>query len=1207
VTKTDEQARCASKTGTGTDRVQPEPVPVFEAKGSPRSTGLKGPHFLNQGDSGSPPPSKPTNGPPPWRRWVRKGLILGGAIGLGAIFPFQKSVPVVDSDAEVERKSFEVADGFEVNLFASDPLLAKPIQMNFDARGRLWVASSEVYPQIKPGEIANDKVVILEDTNDDGKADKTTVFADKLLIPTGIEPGDGGAYVANSTELLHLIDTDGDDKADARKVVLSGFGTEDTHHILHTLRWGPDGMLYFNQSIYIHSHIETPSGVKRLGGGGVWQFRPESMWLDIFARGWVNPWGHHFDRWGQSFVTDGAGGKGINYVLPGASYETAPGAKRILDGLNPGSPKYCGAEILSGRHLPEDWRGNILTNDFRANNVRRFVLSDDGSGFASKNLPNLITTRYPAFRPIDIKMGPDGAIYIADWYNPIIQHGEVDFRDPRRDHTRGRIWRVTAKGRPLVAKPKLVGAPTEQLLEALKAPEDWTRHFAKRVLKERGSSVVPALAAWVKNLDPADPEFEHHRLEALWTYESLGVVEPDLLTLELNSPDFRVRAAAVRVTQHWLGLVDDPFGRLAARVIDEHPRVRLEAVRALGHAPESRAAEIALRALDRPVDKFLDYALWLTVRDLQNYWMASLREGKFDDGGDARRLVFALKAVESAGVVQPLVEALKAGRVAPSDEDRVRALIATLGGPAELGMILDLAVADSSPESRKAGMLEALAQAARTRKVAPAGDLTRVARLLDSSEVAVKAAASRAIGLWKVESLRGRLETMARSKDTPDLARKAAIQGLASFGEPAKDALASLSKAPYPIEVRLEAVATLVAIDPKLAADRAVEVLAEAKESDASPVFEAFVDRKGAPAALASALDGKTLPAEVAKLGARVAALSGRPDASLVEALNRAGGNAAGPRTWTPIERASLIAEVARKGDPARGEAVFRREGSQCLKCHAIAGAGGRVGPGLESIGASAPVDYLLDSLVEPAKAVKEGYHATVVATTDGQILTGLKIRQTDQEIVLRDSEDREITIPITAVEEQKPAGSLMPAGLTDIMPRAEIIDLVRFLSELGKLGPYAVSPQVRLVRRWQVLDPPAVAPKGTGVDPLQALATDPKLAWTPAYSKVSGELPAAALSSIPYRISAAQIGLARAEVEVTTPGPVRFRLAPVPLALWLDGRKIEAQGQLDLPMTAGLHTLTVALPAEPGSPGFRIEIQETPGSPARAQAVVGK
>src|SRR5262249_52397340 len=142
---------------------------------------------------------------------------------------------IPDPDPEVELRSFIVADGFEVNLFAADPVLAKPIQMNFDPQGRLWVVSSEVYPQIKPGQTANDKVLVPEDNDGDGRADKTRVFADGLLIPTGVEPGDGGAYVANSTELLHFVDTNRDGKADRQRVVLSGFGTEDTHHILHTL------------------------------------------------------------------------------------------------------------------------------------------------------------------------------------------------------------------------------------------------------------------------------------------------------------------------------------------------------------------------------------------------------------------------------------------------------------------------------------------------------------------------------------------------------------------------------------------------------------------------------------------------------------------------------------------------------------------------------------------------------------------------------------------------------------------------------------------------------------------------------------------------------------------------------------------------------------------------------------------------------------
>ena len=224
-------------------------------------------------------------------------------------------------------------------------------------------------------------------------------------------------------------------------------------------------------------------------------------------------------------------------------------------------------------------------------------------------------------------MGPDGAIYIADWYNPIIQHGEVDFRDPRRDHTHGRIWRVTAKGRPLVARPGLVDATTPALLDALKAPEDWTRHFAKRVIKERGSSVLPDLAAWVKAIDPADPEAEHHRLEALWTYQTLDTPEPDLLAKLLTSADPRVRAAAVRVVQHWKDRLSNPLALLAPRVIDDHPRVRLEAVRVLGHIPEVASAELAFQALDRPVDKFLDYAIWLTARDLQSVWLPALQAG----------------------------------------------------------------------------------------------------------------------------------------------------------------------------------------------------------------------------------------------------------------------------------------------------------------------------------------------------------------------------------------------------------------------------------------------------------------------------------------------------------------------------------------------------------------------------------------------------
>ena len=286
--------------------------------------------------------------------WLRFGL-LTLLLSPAPLFA-QKEAKIVDPDPEIERKSFIVPEGFEVNLYAADPLLAKPIQMNFDARGRLWLACSETYPQIKPGQKANDKIVVLEDTTGAGKADKVTVFADGLLIPTGIEPGDGGAYVANSTELLHLK-AGKDGKAESRTVVLSGFGTEDTHHILHTLRWGPEGLLYFNQSIYIHSHIETPHGVKHLNAGGIWRYRtrddPRSS--HVFARGFGQRLGAP-DRQVSATVIRHRRRRRRRHQPRYARLQLhrprwATPAES-MHGLNPGSPKHCGLEIISGRHLP---------------------------------------------------------------------------------------------------------------------------------------------------------------------------------------------------------------------------------------------------------------------------------------------------------------------------------------------------------------------------------------------------------------------------------------------------------------------------------------------------------------------------------------------------------------------------------------------------------------------------------------------------------------------------------------------------------------------------------------------------------------------------------------------------------------------------------------------------------------------------------------
>jgi len=1122
---------------------------------------------------------------------------------------------IPDPDPEIERKSFQVADGFEVNLFAADPLLAKPIQMNFDSRGRLWIASSEVYPQILPGQKANDKIIVLEDRTGTGKADKMTVFADGLLIPTGIEPGDGGAYVANSTELIHLADTKGAGRADRQRVVLSGFGTEDTHHILHTLRWGPDGMLYFNQSIYIHSHIETPYGVRRLGGGGIWQFRPETLQLEIFARGFCNPWGHHFDRWGQSFATDGAYGEGINYVLPGASYVFTPGAARIVAGLNPGSPKHCGEEILSGRHLPEEWRGNVLTNDFRGHRVCRFVLSEDGAAYASREKPELIKTNHAAFRPIDIKMGPDGAIYIADWYNPIIQHGEVDFRDPRRDHTHGRIWRVTAKGRPLVKRPQLVDAATQDVLDALKAPEDWTRHHAKRVLKERGSKVLPALAAWVSGLDPKDPEFEHHQLESLWTYQSLDVVEPHLLSTLLNAKDHRVRAAATRVIQYWNARLDNPMELLAARVADDHPRVRLEAVRALARLPQAHAVEVAMQALDRPVDKFLDYALWLTARELEPAWMPVLQAGHLEFAGKTGHLLFALQAVGSTAAVKPLVDLIQSGKIARDREESVLALIAAMGNARELGMVYErVLAADSAGVGAQVILLSALEQATRQRGIRPAGDLNRLGKLLASPNDGVRIVVVRLAGLWHLESLRPQLFEYARATSISPALRLASLEGLAVLGGPAsQEEIQKLAGADSPVGVRMAAVRALTALDLSSAARLAVELLTvSSTEIDPSEMFASFLERKRGAETLLEALAGRKLPADVAKIGIRAVRATGRDHPMLVETLTKAGGLTAGPRVLSSPELQQMISEVMKQGDPSRGEIVFRRKDQICLKCHAIAGAGGQVGPDLASIGASAPLDYLIESILLPNKAVKENYHSMIVATKEGRFLTGIKVRETQTELILRSADDQEIAIPLKMIEDKAMGGSLMPEGLADTLTRTELIDLVRFLSELGKVGPYSVS-KARLVRRWQTLEPtPAAYSLLQRTSYHSAVSNDPALTWGPCYSNVSGSLPLDALSTFQFQKpdskESDRFAFVRCQIEASSPGKVKILLSSsAGLTAWLDGKPADAKAEMEFDLTSGMHTITFAVNLNQRQEGVRCELEEVAGSGAHARIIGGK
>ncbi|MGK0139148.1 MAG: glucose/arabinose dehydrogenase, partial [Algoriphagus sp.] len=591
-------------------------------------------------------------------------------------------------DLKEEQASFSIVDGFEISLFAATPMIEKPTQINFDSDGRLWLSGSHIYPQLNVNEEPSDRIVILEDTDNDGVADKSSIFYDKLIIPGGVLPDNkGGAYVASGDKLIHLSDTDSDGKADKSEVLLTGFGTEDTHHTLHRLGWGPGGKLYMLQGYYISSHVETAYGPRRLNGGGLWTYDIDTRRLEIFTKGHVNPWGHSVSYWGQSFESDGAG-NGFGHSFPNSVFKASPGESQALLPLTPKSPKASGLEIISGEHFPSSWKGDIITNDFRAHITDRYSLQADGSSYKATLEPTFLKSSHKSFRPVDLTMGPDGALYVADWYSPIIQHGEVDFRDERRDHMHGRIWRITAKGRPLLQMQNYKESSISELLNLLKADENWVRLLAKQTLKTRKpSQVIQGIDEWLGKLDSQHPDYDHHRLEALWTVQTLNVINVDLLKSVLESKTAGARSAAVRVLYYWNENVPNALDLLQTAVQDSDPSVRREAITALSQFPSVESFNTALLAYNANMDPSYSFALRQTCRMLSKYWLPSVYNGDLELQGEDAALIFALKATEDPQTIKLLIELFKSSKILDTG---ILTVIGKSGNAEELNFLTEI-------------------------------------------------------------------------------------------------------------------------------------------------------------------------------------------------------------------------------------------------------------------------------------------------------------------------------------------------------------------------------------------------------------------------------------------------------------------------------------------------------------------------------------
>ncbi len=562
------------------------------------------------------------------------------------------------------------------------------------------------------------------------------------------------------------------------------------------------------------------------------------------------------------------------------------------------------------------------------------------------------------------------------------------------------------------------------------------------------------------------------------------------------------------------------------------------------------------------------------------------------------------------GAGDALMRLLKSGKLPPERLPAVVEMVGRRGDAADLGYLFEQVTRDDGWDGETAvTALEGLAAAAENRKLKPQGDLTRLRVLFEPDRPAdVKALAVRLAGLWQVPELAEPLQDIVRSPESTAPARAAALQALAGYGEQGRRTIESLAAATGPLTVRSGAIDALAGLDLKAAATHAADALAAAKpEDDVAPVLATFLGRQGGPDALAAALGDVKLPPEIAGAALRSMYSVGRSDGALSAAFGQAAGIAMEDKPPSAEELKQLVDSVVSEGDAERGQLVFRRGDLSCLKCHAVSGAGGNIGPDLSGIGPSNPLDYLVQAILDPDAAVKEHYATQVVITSEGLIVTGIVADENDDRLVLRTAEGVDRSVPKADIELREQGDSLMPRGLVKFMTRQEFVDLVRFLAELGKPGtPYAIR-STPTIQRWRHLGslPENLVGEVPGEAAFrEALPSLDSPAWEPFYARVDGTLPLAELVGNPN-----EPVYLLAEIDVRTGGSVGLRIDDVDgLDLWINGDHLDSVSrEFVTEFTEGRQTFVLRIdPAERETETLHVELFTPDGSTALAEPVGG-
>jgi putative heme-binding domain-containing protein len=960
-----------------------------------------------------------------------------------------------------ERKAFRLPPGFEMQLVAAEPDIHKPLNIAFDARGRLWVSETVEYPFPARGR-GRDAIKILEDFAEDGRARKISTFADGLNIPIGVLPlsvggrGDS-ALVLDIPNVCRLSDTDGDGKADKRDVLYATYGFADTHGMTNSFTWGFDGWVYACHGFSNDSTVKGADGRPiHMQSGNTYRMRPDGSHLEQWTWGQVNPFGLCFDPLGNLYSAD-CHSQPIYQLLRGAYY---PSFGKPHDGLGFGpetisryddSTAIAGIIYYAADYFPPAWRDAAYIGDVVTNRVNQFRLEWHGSS-ARATKHDFLLSDDPWFRPVAVALGPDGAMYVADFYNRIIGHYEVPLTHPGRDRERGRIWRIVCRGpdgkvRPLAPCQDLTKATAKELVADLANPNLTVRTLATNQLVERGTAGAEAVKAvmW-----PDSAPFQ--RMHGLWVLERTGMLDDRTLAAAANDIDRGVRTHALRVlgergrltlAQHELALAAlkdaDPFvQRAAADALGRHP------------SPDNLVSLLDLRRDAPTQDTHLLHVVRMALRDTlrpAEAWkvVATLPEDRRRPLAD---VALGVPTPEAAAFLLAGMD----GKPPPGGAglDAVRH-VARHGTKATTDALLALLRQGGAAPGRQFALFQAFEQGTQERGATLSADARQWAtdlanRLLASTSAGEVTSGITLAGAIRLTSAQEKLTALAESAKAPEPQRVAALNSLVAIDPVGNVSLVGhiLADAAQPIGLRQQASGILARLNRPEARAQLVAALPSVPARLQTVIANDMLgSREGTDQLLDAIAAGKASPQLLREPGIEPR-LSRSPFPGVVErAAKLTKGLPPADQRVQELLGKRRAAFLAAKPDGTQGSQVFEKH---CSACHQIAGKGAKIGPQLDGIG-NRGLDRLLEDVLDPNRNVDQAFRMTTLNLKSGQVVSGLLLKEEGEVYVMADQQGKEVRVPKKTVDERTVSQlSPMPANFADQVSEADFNNLMAFL-----------------------------------------------------------------------------------------------------------------------------------------------------------------